>query len=217
MYYFNTKTGQSQWEPPDDFPIPKLESHGKVTRTKQQQKESIIQKDEEEPVAVMFKAVLGFAVTVAGKATEAIVDHVVQQKKEPSKKPWWSNLFQSKEETPKSNTEVIDLLSEIHHSLPQQQDDHRNHNHVTTNTARKQHAFWATSWKSSTSEPTRPVIPPSHREQKIQEKLYADSLKRQDNLRKNYRQVIENRSPTISLSALKRDGHHNEWLQFLNE
>jgi hypothetical protein len=325
MYYFNTKTGDSQWEPPDDFPIPMLDSHaaspftagampshynifadpakqknlvatttttfsaggGVVTA---QKKQAPIKKQQQVPTpavkqqqqqpdpdvaAVFFKAAFGFAATMAGKAAEAVVDHVKKQQqqqqqqeqqqksvavqKEQENKPWWLSFFHQdkpnqKPEEPigsrrlgtsttsssnsssrRSHLDVIDLLSEVNLKLqPSQRTSvsppgtmasssfhHQpSHQQASTNTAaKKQAAFWST-WNNNNNhhaaEPTIPLVPPLQREQWLQEKLYADSLKRQENLRKSYRKVIENRSPTISLSALKRD-HKKDWYQYLND
>jgi hypothetical protein len=333
MYYFNTKTGDSQWEPPEEFPIPMLDSHaaspftaasmfleqakqknifattttttttnfsaGNVVTAGAQKKQAPVKKHQQQlptpvltPVqhqqeqqqqepdvaAVLFKAAFGFAASMAGKAAEAVVDHVKKQQqqqqqqeqqqhqksvavvaqKEQENKPWWLSFFHQekpnqKAEEPirsrrletssssssssrKSHLDVIDLLSEVNLKLqPSQRTSlsppgtmassssfhHQSSLHqASTNTAaKKQTTFWS-AWHNNNhhhaSEPTIPLVPPLQREQWLQEKLYADSLKRQENLRKSYRKVIENRSPTISLSALKRD-HKKDWYQYLND
>jgi hypothetical protein len=313
MYYFNTKTGDSQWEPPDDFPIPVLDSHAASPFTamsaaaqsyyrfaEQKQNQHVtfaataavssaaaakkqmpvkrvtpqVTKDQPDVASVFFKAAFGFAATVAGKAAEAVADHVMkqhydqhqqqsQQQKQPSQqksvakkaennKPWWLSFFHQEKpnqepEAPirpsrleasvpssksrNSNLDVMDLLSEVNEKL---MPSHRTASspapgtiessylqqpaQASTNTAnnKKQPAFWSSWNNNAADEPTKPLVPPLQREQWLQEKLYADSLKRQENLRKSYRKVIENRSPTISLSALKRD-HKKDWHQYLEE
>ena len=62
------------------------------------------------------------------------------------------------------------------------------------------------------SSATRPVDRVS-----LEEKRLNDSRKRQANLRKSYDSVILDRSPTVSLSAIKRGGKTKDWYQYLDE
>lgn len=57
---------------------------------------------------------------------------------------------------------------------------------------------------------------PESREQALQEKRYAASVARQANLRKNYDDVVYERSPTISLTALKKN-NKKTWLKYLDD
>jgi hypothetical protein len=57
------------------------------------------------------------------------------------------------------------------------------------------------------------------REKALQEKRYAASLARQANLRKNYDEVILDRSPTISLTAMKKSNKpaSKTWFRYLED
>lgn len=54
------------------------------------------------------------------------------------------------------------------------------------------------------------------REKALEEKGYADSRARQANLRKNYQQVVTDRSPTVSLTAMKKN-KQKDWLKYLGD
>ena len=59
-------------------------------------------------------------------------------------------------------------------------------------TMQQQHTEWLKFMNNNNDDdtnPTIPLVPPSEREAKLQEKLYADSLARQENLRRNYKAV----------------------------
>jgi len=62
---------------------------------------------------------------------------------------------------------------------------------------------------------THPLEHSSHNIVSLEEKRLSDSEKRQANLRRNYDRVIVDRSPTVSLTALKRTG--KEWHQYLDD
>ena len=72
---------------------------------------------------------------------------------------------------------------------------------------------------NSDTSPTRSLhAEPHHRVMSLTEKRLMDSDKRQANLRRNYDAVIVDRSPTVSLTALKkRGGKHKDWFLYVDE
>jgi WW domain len=84
----------------------------------------------------------------------------------------------------------------------------------------------ASSLESSPSQKTGAAANPNTsaaireaREKALQEKRYAASVARQANLRKNYDEVILDRSPTISLTAMKKSNKpaSKTWFRYLED
>ena len=283
VYYFNTVTGTSQWEPPDNFPIPAVRHHqqskpasiavtgieqhvnGKKTEEWRVHTAKKAEKKEEQGA---FQWFVKGAFQAASDLIEKQQEQEAAKKKKPAKdsKPWWSFLVDgddtSSSETtakPVGTHEVVRHAPKARPSQPKEQKKEKQpsfwdrlfsssktekEQDVSSNrsaranghqvqqqehsssrgpqpsmgtTLQQQHTEWL-KFMDDDSSPTFPLVPPSEREAKLQQKLYADSLARQENLRRNYKAVQEHRSRTFSLSALKRGNPQaKEWHQFLDD
>lgn len=290
VYYFNTVTGASQWEPPPNFPIPAVRSMAQTKRVTtassnsdalqhhhQQQKQTrevakLETNNKEKSKSENSESPLGWLMRGAFQAATSFIEKQQQESERQKKaeeednasanKPWWSFLVDDDEEevtattsSPQKSTAAETApqesfwdrwfsrtkankkqdtapvtISDIPPAttIPTATMDHRHHHTTATTTdprrsmrtLQQQHTEWLKFMNDSNDDtsPTFPLVPPSEREAKLQEKLYADSLARQENLRRNYKAVQEHRSRTFSLSALKRENPHaKEWHQYLGD
>ena len=205
VYYVNVKQGTSQWEAPPDFPAVTLRP-AQLAKMAVKRQQVALWREANTPLS--WEGVWNVASHAAGQIfnNNQKQQQQRQQKNEQAQQPSW-NPFANAHDGPEHNS--FNVLQNVVSSLfqPKEQDmDDVLFYEV------KKNFFMPDDEPVHDSSATHPVERVS-----LEEKRLNDSRKRQANLRKNYDAVILNRSPTVSLTAFKRDGKTKDWYQNLEE
>lgn len=167
-------------------------------------------------------------------------DIIFAAKKEETEKdkqpPFWASLFQPSAQDVKELKAEIDsqLHYEVNNKRKPKDDDVASKLHyevrrdfyIPEQDEAKQSSgfldhfgrFQPSSDDDDDPSPTRPLQDnKAPGMMSLEEKRLLASDKRQANLRRNYDAVIVDRSPTVSLTAIKKGGKHKDWYQYLDD
>jgi hypothetical protein len=228
VYYFNTRTGLSQWEPPNiNFPGISLKSFRGNQKAQNNQDQSR-SKSPENNLLEVASVSAGFS--VLGSALRKIFTDITEgsarkyQKKHPQNNQnnnnWWSSLFQGSEKLSAKSSERAPtksqnlLVGENDQEKEQQQHRRRTSENLYDWLDDLSFAF------SRDSTRTRTLIRNQHADrdkESLRLKRLNDHYNRQENLRKTYEPVTVDRSPTFSLTRIKKTSNNkHEWLKYLD-
>lgn len=263
IYYFNIKTGVSQWDAPDNFPVPTLsEAQLELMQAKKrEQSESSSAQQQSPPVQESPSRslsstpstfdVLGGILTTVFKGLTQEENNKSQQPTDTSSDntPWWSFLTESKSSSAQSSSKQngpANFFAKLFGNEQQPSEPQPSKTETLVSHVQQKKQISSPSllndltslFQVDATRPSRPLsVPPlgmmakqqphdsdilqilsedDPRKRQLTKKRYADSRKRQENLRRNYESVEHNRSPTISLSQLKRENKAG-WHQYLDD
>jgi hypothetical protein len=224
VYYFNTRTGLSQWDPPNiNFPGISLKSFGgkQMAQIKQDQSKS---KTPENNLVEVAGVAAGFS--ALGSALRKLFSDITEGSKNFQRKPpqnnqnnsnWWSSLFQGSEKLSANSSERASTKSQnlLISANDQDKEQGRNRRRTSENLY-----DWLDFAFSRDSTRTRTLIRNQHAvrdKESLRLKRLNDHYNRQENLRRTYEPVTVDRSPTFSLTRIKKSSSNkNEWLKYLD-
>ena len=211
VYYVNIKQGTSQWEAPPDFPAVTLRPAQLAKMAVKRQQVALWQESSSNaPSLVSWEGVWNAASSAATKIFNNPSPKQPQsppEKKQQHKQQSSWNPFANAHETSehKSSNFLQNMVTSMFQPKKQNMED-------VLYYEVKKNFFMPDDEPVHDSSATRPVDRVS-----LEEKRLNDSRKRQANLRKCYDAVILDRSPTVSLTAIKRGGKSKDWYQYLDE
>ena len=209
VYYVNIKKGTSQWEAPPDFPAVTLRPSQLAKMAVKRQQVALWQESSSNAPLVSWEGVWNVASSAASKifsSPRPKQQDPPEKKQQQQQKPFWNPFANTHDVAEqKSSNFLQSMVSSMFQPKEQNMED-------VLYYEVKKNFFMPDDEPVHDSSATRPVDRVS-----LEEKRLNDSRKRQANLRKSYDSVILDRSPTVSLSAIKRGGKTKDWYQYLDE
>lgn len=204
VFYVNTQTGTSQWEAPPNFPAVSLRPSQLAKMAVKRQQVALW---EESKTPISWEGIWNAASSAASKILSSSMK--LQQQNESSQQQQersWNPFANANEESDHQSFNLFQSVSSLFQPKGQHIDD------VLFYEVKKDFFMPDEEPTQEDNSVTRPL-----ERMTLEEKRLKDSDKRQANLRKNYDSVILDRSPTVSLTALKRGGKHKDWFQYLDD